>query len=108
LKLQTRWVGSSLIDPDQQIGVQMPIMAPALTATSALHQALDEARQHYESARVAFDQAIGGLSATRESDDEVRAIQDALSALTEAEARFCSALRDYAQTVRDSAIPRVG
>jgi hypothetical protein len=78
-------------------------MAPALTATSALHQALDEARQHYESARAAFDQAIGGLSATRDSDDKVRVIQDALSALTEAEERFYSALRGYAQAVRDSA-----
>jgi hypothetical protein len=80
------------------------VRAVPLTATpSAPPRELTEARQKYEDARVGFDDQIDTLAASGHSDDEVRAIHEALSSLTEAEAQFHSALRAYAQSVRDRA-----
>ena len=80
----------------------MPTVAPLATASGS--QELDLARQNYEAARVKFDQVIEALSVAEcNSDREVRAVHEALSALATAEAQFHQALRVYAQSIRDRA-----
>ena len=50
-----------------------------------------------------FDKVIDSLAAAgSKSDQEVRAVREALAELTAAEAEFHNALRRYAQSLRDS------
>ena len=81
---------------------KLPGLAPVAVA-SAPHNELDVARQGYEAARKSFDKVIESLAAAgSKSDQEVRAVREALAELTAAEAEFHNALRRYAQSLRDS------